>query len=193
MSDRNSNKLNRDESIAEMQAELLEAILSEEAIFPWNPADPETENYLSNIEGVFNLTDWSESEDIVPRSQDLFAQLALCWEKFPPRSLDSSLQEKFGDRVPTDWLEAISARVQELTEAGLSPIDRLVECVKPLLSDWAIEDLQVFARPFAYAMRGKGFEESEVKQWEELSEVERARYALKVAHYALERTDRDLA
>ncbi|MEM9539765.1 MAG: hypothetical protein AAGA60_09665 [Cyanobacteria bacterium P01_E01_bin.42] len=187
MNDRNTDSLGREDQFAQIQGELLEAILSEETLFPWNPADPSTDNYLNVIEGDFNLGDRLESEEILTRSQDFFAGLDRCWEKFPTPTVGllSSLQAKFGDRVPKNWLNSISTKAQELADAGLSPIDRLVECVKPLLSEWTDDDLQVFARPLAYSMRGTNLEESEVKPWEELSEVERARYTLKIANYAL--------
>jgi hypothetical protein len=65
----------------------------------------------------------------------------------------------------------------------------LVQCVKPLLSGWSDDDLQVFARPLAYAMRGNNV--SSIDQlisknsWENLSQLEQISLSMAIAQYTL--------
>ena len=48
-------------SLALAQEELLEALLeSDDAPYPWNTADPESEVYFEEREQEFLLEDWSE-------------------------------------------------------------------------------------------------------------------------------------
>jgi hypothetical protein len=66
----------------------------------------------------------------------------------------------------------------------------MVECVLDILPQWAEEDLQVLARPLAYAMREVDSEGAELvmatrRPWAQLSEIEQARVSLAVARYAI--------
>ena len=66
----------------------------------------------------------------------------------------------------------------------------MVECVLDILPQWDEEDLQVLARPLAYAMREADSEGVELvttsrKPWTELSEIEQAIVGLAVARYAI--------
>ncbi len=69
--------------------------------------------------------------------------------------------------------------------------DQMVECVLDILPQWAEEDLQVLARPLAYAMRDANPSGVELvmatrRPWAGLlSEIERARVSLAVARYAI--------
>ena len=68
--------------------------------------------------------------------------------------------------------------------------DQMVECVLDILPQWDEEDLQVLARPLAYAMRDADPEGVELvmatqRLWAELSEIEQARVGLAVARYAI--------
>jgi hypothetical protein len=65
--------------------------------------------------------------------------------------------------------------------------------VQDCLPSWGEEDLQVLARPFAYAMRGSETEMLEVAlrsvrcaEWADLSSIEQARLSLALARYALD-------
>lgn len=165
-------------------AQLLELLLTDELVYP----EPQVthELYWTEVESAFSVADWSEAE-LATRSEHFFATLATCWSSHRSRSLQAQLQARFGQLVPTDWLETISDRAQALLEAGLSPLEELVTCVEPLLTNWTIEDLQVFARPVAYAMRSAEAPEAELptKDWTALSPVEQARLTMQVAQYAL--------
>ncbi len=101
--------------------------------------------------------------------------------------MSQSLLDRFAAYVPTDWLEAIAHRAKAVVSEELSPIQQLIECVKPLLTQWSEDDLQVFARPLVYAMRGAV--ETKQAPWEELSEIERVRLTLMIAQEAIRETE----
>ncbi|NEO26255.1 MAG: hypothetical protein F6K03_05000 [Kamptonema sp. SIO4C4] len=176
---------------SQVQAELLEVILQDrEVIYPWNPADSAIEDTLQALEEEYPLMDWSEAETEA-RAQDFFSQLERCWESSASATVMERLRERFGGQVPQDYLAAIAQQVESFTNATRSPLEQLVNCVQPLLSNWSPEDLQVFARPLAYAMRSGIDETAEFtlpRHWNELSEVEQAKYTLQIAHYALNQT-----
>jgi hypothetical protein len=178
----------REDALSGTQGELLELLLqSEQDCYPWNPADPEAEAYFAELEREFLLSDWQEEEEIENASQALFDRLHQCWASLDvpeTNTLNVSLFQRFATVVPQSWLEAIASRAQQVFSTNLSLADQLVLCVKPLLPTWAEEDLLVLARPLAYAMRGTS-EPVEFAEWTELSQMERVRLSLAIAHSAL--------
>ena len=184
------------DSLMQVAGELLHVLLlSDHAPYPWNPLEPESEAYLAELEQTFTWESWSTAE-IAARSHSLFSQLDQLWpEKVPAavsQTLQVSLSRRFAQRVPQDWLDAIANRATELLSTHLSLMDQLVQCVHQMLPAWAEDDLQVMARPLAYAMRGAEAEAIEFTlgavrplDWHELSEMERARLSLAIARYAL--------
>lgn len=186
---------NCEDALNSVHGELLEALLqAEEDFYPWNPAEPEAEAYFAELERGFLLEQWQEVEDITQASQALFNQLHQCWsspEWVVEENLRQSLSEQFAAFIPEAWLEAISHKAQQIFSTNLSLAEQLVLCVKPLLPNWAEDDLLVFARPLAYAMRGKSESATETNrvaqsiEWTELSSMEQARLSLTVAHSAL--------
>ena len=186
---------NCEDALNSVQGELLEALLqAEEDFYPWNPAEPEAEAYFAELERGFLLEQWQEVEDITQASQALFNQLHQCWsspEWVVEENLRQSLSERFAAFMPQAWLEAIAHKAQQICSTNLSLAEQLVLCVKPLLPNWAEDDLLVFARPLAYAMRGKSDSATETHrvaspiEWTELSSMEQARLSLTVAHSAL--------
>ena len=186
----------REDALSAVQAELLETLLQpEENVYPWNPAEPEAEAFFAELERGFALSDWQEEEEIESRSQALFARLHQCWaspDLAAEEALRTSLSERFAAAMPQAWLEAIAHKAQQLFSTNLSLADQLVLCVKPLLPDWTDDDLLVLARPLAYAMRGNSEQTnagipSTVRsaEWTELSQMEKVRLSLAVAHTAL--------
>ena len=128
-----------------------------------------------------------------------FGQIKSCWADSPaPESaLDPlvTLTDKFGGRVPQAWLAEIANQVTNLTTQKLEPIDRLIESVRGLLSNWAADDLLVMARPYAYAMRcdpGVNDPTRIVRdlEWTKLSELEQAKLTMLIAQYAIENSYR---
>lgn len=186
----------REDTLRQVQGELLEALLQpEEDFYPWNPADPEAEGYFAELERGFLLDDWQQEEEIKSASQGLFNQLHQCWASpilSANDTLSVSLSERFAAFMPEAWLEAIANTARQVFPSNLSFADQLVMCVKPLLPHWAEEDLLVFARPWAYAMRGTSEPADQVTprgvrpvEWRELSQMEQVRLSLAVAHSAL--------
>lgn len=191
------------------EKELVQAIWPlKDVTYPWNPLSPESEDFLADIEQEFTLEDWSEAE-IGARSQAFFSSLDELWPTQVPDTiigrLRESLSSRFAYRVPEDWLNAIATKASELMgelsdpAPAISLMDRMVHCVQELLPGWAEDDLQVLARPLAFAMRGVGTEAVDLAlgavrplDWTELSDLERARLSLACARIAiaeLETTD----
>ncbi|MEG4800398.1 hypothetical protein QUB63_06585 [Microcoleus sp. ARI1-B5] len=174
------------DSLPQAQMELLATIVQADVAYPWNPAQLESESYLTDLEEEFALSDSFSDSDIAQKSQVLFAQLEQVWLA---AALQKSLREKFA-RVPQDFLASIAQSVQNATVKYQSLADQMVECVLDILPTWAEEDLQVLARPLAYAMREADSSGVEVlmetrRPWAQLSEIEQARVGLAVARYAI--------
>jgi len=173
-------------SQTQAQMELLATIVQTDVAYPWNPAQLESESYLTALEQEFALSDSFSDSDIAQKSQVLFAQLEQVWLT---TALQKSLREKFA-RVPQDFLARIAQSVQNATVKYQSLADQMVECVLDILPQWAEEDLQVLARPLAYAMREVDSEGAQLvmaarRPWAQLSEIEQARVSLAVARYAI--------
>jgi hypothetical protein len=176
------------------EAELMDCLLASTTVkYPWNPADPASADYYTESDRHFSLDDWSDDE-ITEKSQAFFARIESCWAA---PSIDAvvsplaSLTDKFGARVPQQWLAQIAANVTSLATSNLEPVEQLVSSVRDLLSNWANDDLLVMARPYAYAMRcnpGVDNPDNIVRPlaWEELSELERAKLTILIAQYAID-------
>jgi hypothetical protein len=182
----------------ETEVELMDFLLCSETLdYPWNPADPDTADYYTAADSQFSLDDWSEAE-LTTRSQSFFTQMQACWTDSPSAELIISpltaTIDKFGARVPQQWLIEIVNNVTNLAASNLEPVDRLVQSVQDLLrSDWAIDDLLVMARPYVYAMRcdpGVNDPNNIVRslEWDKLSRVERAKLTILIAQYAIDMT-----
>lgn len=174
------------DSQTQAQIDLLATIVQTDVAYPWNPAQLESESYLTALEEEFALSDSFSDSDIAQKSQVLFAQLEQVWLT---TALQKSLREKFA-RVPQDFLTRIAQSVQNATVKYQSLADQMVECVLDILPQWAEEDLQVLARPLAYAMREVDSEGAQLvmaarRPWAQLSEIEQARVSLAVARYAI--------
>jgi hypothetical protein len=169
--------------------ELLEAMFQDEPIYPWNPSEPETEVYFVQLEQNMSFNPWSDDTEVEVQAVEFLNYLHQCWE---------NPQVSRGSKALFAWLESISQQAQQLLNANLAPMDQLIKCVQPLLLGWAEEDLQVFARPFAYAMRGNSdniikstLHAAENRSWETLSDIEQARLSLAIAHYAIHQFQSD--
>jgi hypothetical protein len=155
--------------------------------YPWNPADSASETFFAELEQSFSLDDWQDTE-IAARSMAFFSHLDQLWST---NSLQTMLAQKFAE-MPQALLNAIAHQAQQIAEASNSLADQLVQCVQEILPAWADEDLQVLARPLAYAMRDESDAiESTLKsirpvEWTELSETEQAKMSLAVARYAID-------
>jgi hypothetical protein len=182
---------------SQSEAELIDCLLASPTLdYPWNPAEPETADYYVESDRYFSFDDWSD-EEIAKRSESFFTQIQSCWADAASPELEVSpiaaLTDKFGTRVPHQWLAAIATKVSSLASSKLEPVEQLVQSVQDLLENWAIEDLLVIARPYAYAMRcdpGVTDPDRIVRPlaWTELSELERAKLTILIAQYAIDTT-----
>jgi hypothetical protein len=201
-----ANEVNRSEEASyapsPAQLELLEVLLEpDDAPYPWNNADPESENYFVAAEQEF-VEDWLEQE-ITARAPTFFSQVDQLWSTTIPvadsaavksvSTLQSTLRSEFAARIPQGWLDRIANIAQQISTSEQPMAAQLVQCVQILLPNWAEEDLLVLARPFAYAMRGNQMSDIEfvlgelrLEDWTALSEIEQARMSLAIARYALD-------
>ncbi len=147
--------------LSSTELELLETLLLADVSYPWNPADPHSQEYFSEREDEFILEDWP-AEQISTRSQSFYNKLDNLWSSVAPTGpkidlsqiLQTTLKQHFALTLPPDWLDQIATSAVSLLDTPLSLGEKLVKCLNPLLPNWAEEDLQVLARPLAYAMSG---------------------------------------
>ncbi|MDZ7961947.1 MAG: hypothetical protein RMY34_29415 [Aulosira sp. DedQUE10] len=186
---------------SQVELDLLAALLEpEDATYPWNPADPESEAYFSELEQQF-LNDDLWEEELTKRSQDFYSQLDTLWPEDAITSdskshigqiLMANLQEAFASAIPQTWLNTIANKAAEMF-ASQQPIgEQLVQCVQGVLPSWGPDDLLVLARPYAYAMRSGEPQCPKAmitklgnREWTSLSEVEQAKVSLAISYYAL--------
>lgn len=200
VSNSNSSRFQRQ---ADAERDLLHVLLAEDprgvfdtahdAIYPWNPADPEAEAFFAELENECEALGWTSAALSTPAkalSQTMDALWATVAASVPSISLPEAALQQF--QVPQSLLNTIVQRAQQVIESNLSLADQLVLCVRDLLPSLADEDLQVLARPYAFAMRGSATETLEIAlrtmrcaAWTELSGIEQARLSLAIARYAI--------
>ncbi|MGF1495295.1 MAG: hypothetical protein ACFB8W_00510 [Elainellaceae cyanobacterium] len=183
--------------------DLLEHILDPEA-YPWEPSAAEANDYFLKMEAAWDSQAADEEEAaIAAHEAGFFAQLNQAWNEMTPAAqaiqevppdpaLQTALVEQLGDRIPGNLVNSILQKAQEVISANLSVADQLVQCVQSILPSWDADDLQVLARPYAFAMRSGEPATLEVAlrsvryaAWTELSGIERARLSLAIARYTL--------
>ncbi|MHC5596801.1 MAG: hypothetical protein ACYTXC_12815 [Nostoc sp.] len=203
-----ANKINGSDTFSsfpsQVELEFLEALLEpEDATYPWNPADEESEAYFQELEQQFGMPDLQD-EELMRRSPDFYSHLDTLWSGIastadhnnnPQQAVVLNLQEilrtTFSACVPQELLNAIATKAAEIFAAHQSIGEQLVECVQTVLPTWGTEDLLVLARPFAYAMRSSespnaasALSNLQNSQWTALSEVEKAKVSIAIASYA---------
>lgn len=168
----------------------------ESFVYPWNPAAPEAEAYFDALEQEVMKAGWS-AEELAEQGQLLTSYFDQVWSETAAPAVKVNvtcvnLLQQFATQVPQQILDLIGQRAQQVTSTRLSLADQMVQCVQSCLPNWAEEDLQVLARPFAYAMRGSDTEMLEAAlrsvrcaAWTELSGIEQARLSLAIARYAI--------
>jgi hypothetical protein len=157
--------------------------------YPWQPSDPTAEVFFNQLDESFSWAGWENSE-IERRSQAFYNHLDQLWAVSP---LQTALAKKFV-MVPQSLLHAIARQAQQLAHTSNSLADQLLHCVNDVLPQWAPEDLQVLARPLAYAMRSDDtsavdgtLKSIRPLDWNELSDLEQARMSLAIARYAIDK------
>jgi len=156
--------------------------------YPWNPTHAETDTIFTQQAQALNLDDW-QADEIADRTNAFFAQIDKLWSA---TSLHTTLADRFVNRIPSNLLTAIVERAQQIATTSAALADQLIECVQDLLPNLVVEDIEVLARPLAYAMRdGSEAVQATLQRirpvaWEELSEIEQARLSLAIARSALD-------
>ncbi len=157
--------------------------------YPWQPSAPAAESFFNQLDDNFSWDGW-ENNEIERRSQVFYNHLDQLWALSP---LQTALTKKFVT-VPQALLHAIARKAQQLAHTSNALADQLLHCVNDVLPQWAPEDLQVLARPLAYAMRSEDTSavDSVLKNirpldWSELSDLEQARMSLAIARYAIDK------
>jgi hypothetical protein len=188
------------------ELELLQFILEEPTVYPFNPIEPEAEAYFDALEQEVLAMGWS-AEELDAQGQRLSQHLDQLWSAFPTPATEATedvlsafLFQRFAARAPQTLLNHIAQQAQQIVNQNLTLAEQLVQCVQACLPSWGEDDLQVFARPLAFTMRAPEpvTMESTIEQirsvaWEELSEVEQARLSLAIARYALAQLSSDTA
>ena len=204
-------------SISEQQAatelELLQVLLSDEA-YPWHlESDDAQHQYFDPLESRWTQeVSADENTVIAEKGQLFFQQLDQAWADADASlatqpnaastsslaSIQAVLAEQFQDRVPAGLIDTLTQKAQQLASQPLSLAEQLVQSVQDVLPEWGTEDLQVLARPYAFAMRGPETDKLEVAlrsvryaAWTELSGVEQARLSLALARYTLSQMPTD--
>jgi cell division septum initiation protein DivIVA len=197
----NSNRPSMFPFQAQAELELLQLMLQDDSeqlsAYPWNPAAPEAEAYFEALEQEVVKAGWT-ADELLEQGQVLSGYLNQLWTDVAPVETTSQVQtyanllREFATQAPQQLLDTIAQRAQQVVATNLSLADQMVQCVQTCLPNWAEEDLQVLARPFAYAMRGADTEalESALRSvrcaaWTELSGIEQARLSLAIARYAI--------
>ncbi len=203
-----ANKINGSDTFSslpsQLNLELLEALLEpEDANYPWNPGDEESEVYFQELEQQFGMEDL-QGVELMRRSQDFYSHLDTLWSNIASTpeytdnlqqavvlNLQETLRTNFCARVPQALLNTIATKAAEIFAARQLMGEQLVECVQTVLPNWGTEDLLVLARPFAYAMRSSESQNAASalsnlnnSEWTALSEVEKAKVSLAIASYA---------
>lgn len=179
---------------AQTELELLQLLMQDEVTYPWNPADPDSDAYFADLEQELMASGWLE-DDLVMQGQAVAATLEQVWATVPSDaeiSPNLAVFQQFSTQVPQQLLDRILQQAKDVVASNLSLAEQLVYCVRGILPEWGDDDLQVLARPFAYAMRGAETEMLEAAlrsvrcaAWTELSGIEQARLSLAIARYAI--------
>jgi hypothetical protein len=190
-------------SHAPIELELLQSILEQDELdsspsYPFDPSNPEAEAYFAALEQEVLESGWS-MDDLTEQGKILSNRVEQLWSSFSAPvaalttdALTAELVQRFTARMPQQLLLSIAQRAQQVIVRNVSLADQLVQCVQECLPTWGEEDLQVFARPLAFAMRSletkpldTTLQSVRSADWEELSDVERARLSLAIARYAI--------
>ncbi len=160
----------------------VQALDSAKAKIPY-PLDPAiADDWFGELS--VNLLDELSDTEVLDRSDRFFSGLGQLWAD----DLATVLMRKFVT-VPQNVLKAIALKAEKMSTASGELADQLINCVQDALPTWAEDDLRVFARPLAYAMRGEEEKvEPSSKDWAGLSEIEQAKLTLAIAKYAIDHT-----
>jgi hypothetical protein len=172
------NHLSLSEHIAE---ELLAILVEEETTYPWDLTDLDSNDPLDLTGTAFSLLEGLEETVIEGQAHRFFANLHQQWPTVSVSSR-SNIFDKFASLLPAEHLNRLVESAENLVNSQLDNFDRLVACLSDLFPQWSPEDLQVFARPYAYTMRNGEIKTTlETDNWQNLSEIEQIRLSAAIA------------
>ncbi|HIK44547.1 MAG TPA: hypothetical protein IGR64_06615 [Leptolyngbyaceae cyanobacterium M65_K2018_010] len=188
------------ESSSSAEADLLASLVNPQPPYPWSPFSPEAEAYLAEAEA--ELADASLDGAIAAGWQRFSADLESQWAQVAgrPNPVAESLLNRFQGSIPSQVLQSIATTALAMVDSGQSLLDQLVACAQAVLPTWEQDDLAVLARPLAYALRDGQSEILDLSlsaipqtDWNQISEVDRARLSLAIATVALQVAQTDAA
>jgi hypothetical protein len=165
----------------QITAELLAILIEEEDTYPWDVTAVESYDPLDVTETPFSLCEGLEATVLEGQAHGFFNSLH---QKFPTVSVSSwsNIFDKFASLLPAEHLNRLIESAENLVNSQLDDFERLVVCLSELFPQWSPEDLQVFARPYAYTMRnGQSETNIQTKNWQNLSEIEQIRRSAAIA------------
>ncbi len=183
--------------ISPTELEILALLCAkEDDIYPWDTSTLAAEAYFIEAEQLAS-DNWLEQEAFA-QAPNFLHRLDGLWQanvpiQAPQQSLQAKLVAQFADRVPQEWLAAISRQATKAIHSQKSLGAQLVQCIQELVPNCLEEDLLVLARPYAYAMRSNPTPTTmpldiTAEQWATLSEIQQAKLSLAIARYALEQS-----
>ena len=177
---------------ADLLQHFLEHCSSDDTVAPypyiWDPQSLETEAYLQSLEKNWADVPVPSWSTIAPSIDRLWAKLDMAAPLKESHLL--RLKGRF-PHLPESCLAHILEQVKTIGLETLSLRDQLLQCVQDLFPNWDVEDLQVIARPYAYAMRSLSSRtdpsaELVSVEWHYLSDLEQISVCLAVAKAALQ-------
>jgi len=189
---------NRLSSRSEAEIELWKALCFTEAqTYPWRPLTRESQTYFTELEVSSSSLINRPSEEVAAGAQRFLAHMDRLWDAATPEMMANGMEGQFAQVIPASLLQVMGDQVKQLKKSPLTLAEQLVQCTYEVMPQWAVEDLQVLARPFAYAMRGTEadsaietiLDKATGSNWTDLSEIEQVRLCLAYARYTL--ADRD--
>ncbi len=162
--------------------DLLDILIGEEdSPYPWDIAGATASDAAEEPSAFSLFEDWQE-EELTDRADHFFTNLQQRWDEIESPSPKLPSIGKFTALVPEDYLTRLVEQAEALVHQPLDALDRLVACIGPLFPRWSEEDLQVFARPYALAMRDTTAGEIPgPRDWQTRSEIEQIRLCAAIA------------
>lgn len=171
---------------SEAERAMLQTVLDSETAYPWEAN--QAPEYAAQAAEKHSL-DFTEAEADQGWNA-LSQQLNAFWGD--ASNMEAALLAKFAGRLSAAVADRIAQAAQQVANSGRPLAEQMIACVRETLAGWDEADLQVMARPMAFAMRGQeenidaAINSVRDVEWDSLNEMEQARISLAAARYALD-------
>lgn len=156
-------------------AELFQTVMQSTNVYPWNPQDPDVEQFFTQLEDGL-------AETVVPDVRLKLSEIMV-----------AQLRVEFAERcknLPEMVLRGIVQKAMDLADDSLSLADQLVSCIQECFPQWSTDDLYVLARPYAHSMRGGELRQVAYEvSWQTLSQLDQVRVGFEIARLTFEMLD----